>query len=248
MSTLTYADAAAPVRADLLAAHEAAWEHLAAPGSWWSGAERVAIATEVRGAWRCRLCRERKSALSPEAVSGDHDDEGALPASSVDAVHRITTDPGRLTRAWFEKTQAAGLAEGAYVELLGVVVTVVSIDSFCRGLGVALHPLPEPRLGEPSHYRPAAAQPGEAWVAMLPHAAPTGAEADLWNGRRTANVMRAMTVVPDEVRNLRRLSRAHYLEMEQVADPRASRRDSVLDRRQVELLAARVSALRECFY
>ena len=32
------------VRDDLAEAHRLAWEHIAAPGSWWSGAERVELA------------------------------------------------------------------------------------------------------------------------------------------------------------------------------------------------------------
>ena len=34
-----------PVRADLADAHRLAWEHIAAPGTWWSGAERVELAS-----------------------------------------------------------------------------------------------------------------------------------------------------------------------------------------------------------
>ncbi len=245
MTPLSYAAAALPVRPDLPAAHERAWTRLAAPGAWWTGAERVSIAAECRNAWRCAVCRERKASLSPYAVSGVHADLGALPEPAVDAIHRITTDPGRVSRAWFERTLQAGLDEGAYVELVGVVVTVVSIDSFCRGLGVPPHPLPEPLAGPPSRYRPAAARPGEAWVAMLPAGRPPGAEADLW-GPGIPNVARALSLVPDEVRTLKDLTRAHYLEPEQVVDPRNRR--GALDRMQMELLAGRVSALRECFY
>jgi len=32
------------VREDLADAHRLAWEHIATPGSWWSGAERVELA------------------------------------------------------------------------------------------------------------------------------------------------------------------------------------------------------------
>ncbi len=80
---------------------------------------------------------------------------------------------------------------------------------------------------------------------MIPPSGARGAEADLYPGPRAANVMRAMSLVPDAVRTLNRLSAAHYLPMGKVADPRARR---TLGRAQMELLAGRVSALNECFY
>jgi hypothetical protein len=243
---ISYTDAPVPVRSDLPEAHRLAWEWVARPGNWWSGEERVAIAAEVRKAWTCALCRERKAAPSPDPVDGEHDTVGKLPDPAIDAIHRIVTDPGRLTRAWFEQTQAAGLSDAHYVELVGVVVVVVSIDRFCRGLGVPLHPLPDSVPGEPSRYRPAAARPEGAWVPTIPSGAARGAEADLYAGLpRAANVIRALSLVPDGVRQLRQLSAAHYLSPEEMMDLGRGR---TLDRRQMELVAGRVSALRECFY
>src|SRR5688500_12860794 len=110
--TISYASAPFPVRDDLAEAHERFWRRLAAPGAWWSGAERVAIAAETRAARGCRLCGERKQALSPSAVSGTHDRATELSSAAVEAIHRVTTDPGRLSRAWLDRT----LAEGVSVE------------------------------------------------------------------------------------------------------------------------------------
>jgi alkylhydroperoxidase family enzyme len=245
MSGISYADASVPVREDLRAAHERQWQRLAQPGTWWTGRERVAIAAEVREAARCPLCRERKAPLSPQAVEGKHVSSGELPEAAVDVIHRVVTDPGRLTRAWFDNTLASGLTDAQYVELIGVVVTVVSIDSFCRGLGVPVHPLPEPAPGDPSRRRPPAAQPEGAWVPMIPNGAAKGAEADLYESRRTFNVARAMSLVPDEVRGLKDLGGVHYLPFAQINDLRAGRS---LSRAQLELIAGRVSALRECYY
>ncbi len=144
MTTISYDRAPVPVRKDLPEAHRRAWSRLASAGTWWTGAERVAIAQEVRNAAHCPLCSERKEVRSPQAVQGEHASLGQLSAAAVEAVHQITNDPRRLTRTWFEKCQADGLGDTHYVELVGVVVTVVSIDAFCRGLGVSPHPLPEP--------------------------------------------------------------------------------------------------------
>ncbi len=244
--TLHYESASLSVRSDLVAAHRRAWRRLASPGAWWSGSERVAIALQVRSAARCALCAERAAALSPNAVVGTHEPAPPLSAAAVEAAHRITRDPGRLSRAWRDGLGAGGLDDGRYVELIGVVVTIVSIDAFCRAIGVALHPLPVPIAGEPTRYWPPQARDDGAWVPMIPTFGATGAEADLWRRGKTGNVIRALSLVPDEVRTLKDLSAAHYLRDDQVANPRAHMEH--LSRPQMELLAGRVSALRECFY
>ena len=242
-----YSAASYAIRPDIPAAHRAAWERLARPGSWWSGAERVAIAAEVRAARGCALCAERKQALSPESVQGEHDSPGSLPASAIEVVHRITSDPARLSRSWFERIASAGLSDAHYVELVGILVAVVSIDGFHHALGLPLEPLPEPVPGEPSRYRPARAEGGPAYVPMIPAGGATGAESDLWSRTRTANVIRALSLVPDAVRQLKELSSAHYLAMDDVANPAAGG-GRAISRAQIELLAGRVSALNECFY
>ncbi len=240
-----YTASSASVSDELVAVHRAFWENLANPGSWWTGAERVAIAAETRRARACSLCRKRREGLSPASVQGEHDHLGALGPAAVDAVHRISTDPGRLTRAWYEQTLAAGLTDAQYVELLSVLVFVISIDNFNRALGVPLEPLPEARAGGPSRYRPKTARMDGAYVPMIPASDATGAEADLWNKNQTANVIRALSLVPDAVRMLKKLSSAHYIPFEEVVNPRFRRH---LDRSQIELIAGRVSVLNECFY
>ena len=246
MPGFAYTDSPVPVRADLPEAHRRAWRHLARPGPFLTGAQRVAAAEEVRRAWSCALCRERKEALSPAAVQGEHEGAGVLPPAMVDVVHRITTHPGGLSSGWFAETHEAGVSDGQYVELVGVVVTLVSIDQFRRGLGLAPEPLPEPEPGEPSGRRPPGLVEGEAWVPMLDPRRTGDEEKDLYPAGRTGNVLRALSLVPDEVRNLKNLSRAHYLTPQQMTD--LGRGTDALDRGQVELVAARVSSLRECFY
>ena len=245
MSDISYEASPAPVRDDLTASQQRAWKSLAEPGAWWTGAERVAIAAETRNARSCRLCNERRAALSAGAVSGEHDEIGGLPKAAVEAIHRITTDHGRLSKAWFEQTLAAGLEDGQYVEIVGVVVTIVSIDSFCRGMGLPPHPLPEAVPGEASRYRPSGATPGDAWVPTIGFLRARGPEADLYDGKPTGNVIAALSLVPDEVRTLKDLSATHYLSPDKMLDLTAARS---LDRAQIELVAARVSVLNECFY
>ena len=241
------------VRDDLRAAQGRYWRRLARAGANWSGAERVAIAREARHAPGCVFCRRLRAAVSPYALAGEHDvhpeSRGLLPAPAVDAVHRIVNDASRLTRAWYERTLAAGMTDGQYVELVGTVVSVLSIDAFCRAIGAPLHPLPEPEPGAASGYRPEIAAPdGESWVPMVPFDNSGTPEADLWPAKRTGNVIRALSLAPDEVRTLNDLGGAHYIDHGLVRDPSATRADGALTRAQIELVAGRVSILNDCFY
>jgi len=246
MIDISYGAAAVPVREDLATSHRRAWQRLAQPGNWWTGPERVAIAAEVRNAWNCPLCKARKAALSPYTIQGAHDSVSEVPAAAIDVIHRVVTDPGRLTQTWFDKTMGSHeITDGQYVEIVDVIVTVLSIDSFCRGIGVPLHPLPEANTGEPSRYRPATARLENAWVPMIPVEGAMGAEADLWGPGRVGNVIRALSLVPDAVRQLMDLSDAHYIPRERIMDFTCGRSVS---RPQMELIAGRVSALRGCFY
>jgi alkylhydroperoxidase family enzyme len=246
MVELDYSAAGVAVPEDLKQAHRFLWEHVRSPGTWWTGEQRVAMAAESRRASICSLCAGRKGALSPEAVEGRHEGSGGLPDTAVDAVHRIRTDPARLSRHWFERLVPASLEDAEYVELVGVVALVTGVDYFARALGIAPFPLPEPLAGEPSRQRPASAKPGAAWVPMIAPENADGPEADLYpEAPMIPNIMRALSLVPDQARALHRSSDAHYVPVSQIGDA-AVRRS--LDRMQMELVAARVSALNECFY
>lgn len=247
MGSFGYAVSPVLIDAGIVTAHREIWRRLAGAGTWWNGAERVAIAAEVRRAESCPLCRERKAALSPRVAVGEHEASAELPAAAVDAVHRIVTDASQLSEAWLEKLAAGGVPDGYYVELLGIVVAVFSIDEFHRGLGLSREPLPEPRAGAPSRRRPAGVAKRVAWVPTLSFRAAKHSAPDLYAGLpMAANVIAAMSLVPDAVRDLKRLSSVHYLPDGEVANPLA--RGEVLSRPQMELIAARVSAINECFY
>ena len=55
---------------------------------------------------------------------------------------------------------AAGLAEGAYVEISAIVAMTMMMDSFTRALGIPQSPLPAPGDGEPTKYHPPGGQKG----------------------------------------------------------------------------------------
>ena len=245
--TFDYSHSAVPVREDIPEAFNEVWQTIAKPGNWWRGADRVAIASETRNARKCPLCAERKAALSPYSIDGIHQNHSNLPSVAVDAVHRLATDASRLTRNWIEKCEESGLSDGQYVELLGVVVAVISIDGFHRAMGFALEPLPEPLEGEPSRYRPNAKDHG-SWVPTVDPSDVSPEEVDLYAGMpRVGNVISAMSLVPDSVRMMKRLSGVQYLAMSDVPNP-SSNGGRTLSRPQIELLAGRVSSLSDCFY
>lgn len=246
MSYFDYAEAGFEVREDLKAAHRAYWRRLAAPGSWWTGADRVAIAMEARAARSCSYCAERKASLSPYTGADRHDSVSGLPVAAVDAVHRIMTDQNRIKQSWIASNVDQGLSEEAYVELAGIVVALISIDDFHLGIGVPFEALPEPMAGDPDHYRPEHLTRDTGFVPMLTRDGAVGAEADLW-GERSANVLRALTLVPNALRDWKMLSAAQYLSIEGMANFVKDENRSI-DRAQMELVAGRVSSYNECFY
>ncbi|MCX2980262.1 hypothetical protein EYC98_05190 [Halieaceae bacterium IMCC14734] len=246
MSAFSYEHSPYPVRQDLQQVYRDYWSMLSHPGNWWSGTERVAIANEVRQATSCEYCAQRKQALSPYNFAGQHTHAGELDELTVDAVHRIITDQARITQDWVDSLEQTGMRPEKYVELLGIAVTVFSIDEFNRGLGLTPEPLPPAHPGEPNHYRPAQAIRGTGFVPMLPTQGATGQEADLW-GDHTANVLRALSVVPDAVRGWFMVAAGQYLDMAGMMQFSGDH-GRAINRMQMELVAGRVSAINECFY
>jgi hypothetical protein len=154
-------------------------------------------------------------------------------------------DSGRLSRSWFEGVVAGGLDVPRYVELVGVTSLTSGMDYFTRALGSRPFPLPTPFSGPPSQHRPTGAKTGTGWVPMIAPEDAVEAESDLYVGSFVPNIVRALSLVPDEVRALRVSSAAHYLPVVKTDDGSAPR---AIDRTQIELVAARVSALNQCFY
>jgi len=252
MADATDADSQRGVRPDLREVRARTWRHIAGPGTWWTGAERVAIAAEARAARGCALCAERRAALSPGAVTGAHTPAraGVLAPGVVDVIHRIVTDPGRLTQRWLRGVLASELDDARYVELVAVAVFTHGLDVFRRALGDEVEPLPAPEPGEPARVRPPLARDDGAWVPLVPDGAEGGAFARaLYGGCESVpNIGRALSLVPAEVSMLFELAAPHYMELPYVPDPHYEAPGRTLDRVQTELVAARVSSLNVCFY
>jgi len=241
------------MREELAATQAQAWQRLAAPGTWWTGAERVAIAAEARHAPTCPLCAARAAALSPFAVGGAHARlDSSLTDAAIEAVHRICTDPGRLGETWFLRLREAGLGEAAYVELVSVIAVVTAVDTFRRAAGLQPRVLPVPRGGAPTRRRPHGARPGLAWVATLAPEDVTPADPDLYRehpgprARYGANIHRALSLVPHSMIHWWDMLEAMYQSSSQMRD--FARDYRAVTHAQIELLAARVAALNRCEY
>jgi hypothetical protein len=247
-ATIDYRSTGIGVRDDIVASQTRAWQSLAAPGTWWSGAERVAIAREVRAARRCAWCAERKAALSPYAVGGTHDAATDLRPAIVDAVHRVVTDPGRLSRRWAGEVIAADVSDAHLVELVSVVCTVMVIDGFARTIGADPPPLPEPVAGDPSRRRPSEAVDEGYFVPTIPYTVGQRPELGLYEPDAfVPNVGRGLSLVPDAVRSAKDLMLAHYVQYAQVVTDYEPP-DRPISRSQMELVASRTSARNDCFY
>lgn len=226
MSANHLAAAALPVRDEVLQAHQATLAAFAQPGAWWNGADRLAIVRAVRAAPDCALCIARAESVTPNAVQGEHDSDGSLPPVAVEAAHRIRTDSGRLTRRWFDDLIDMGLQREAYAELTSLTASAVIVDTFAQAVGAEPPPLPEAADGEPSFEASDDVADGGAWL-------PVARE-----GR--ANILRSLGLVPSALALFfGTFNTSYYMR------PNAR---FAIGRRQVELVATRVSAVNQCFY
>jgi len=206
---------------------DAAWAELGRPGAQWTGAQRVAIAATARAA-APRPLWDRAPALaelSREATGS--------PLSSFVAglVERVAVEPSSLSRDdVLEVVDEIG--DAAYAELASVVTQVVCIDHNAAALGLAFRDLPEAEPGDPHGRRPDGMGDVGGHIQMT----------EVSDG---PNVRRSLSLAGADHERWMMLVFAMYSGSqfgEMVWDGRA------LTRPQVELLAARTSALNECFY
>jgi len=245
MASLSFDAAPVPVREDVAAALPWVWARIGEPGSWLTAAERTAIAAEARNVAGCALCAARKAAVSPYAVAGEHDHLGGMPDAWVDVVHRVVSDPGRLTERWFREVTDGGITPEQYVELIGVTVCVVGIDTFCRGIGQAAPAIPAPGEGAPSPDAPDQLDTELAWVPTLDPEPDGPLQREFYPGS-TAHIRRALTYVPATARSFWEMANTLYMTGAQMRDFGTEYR--AISHAQIEMIAGRVSALNQCVY
>ena len=221
------------VRDDLAEAHRLAWEHIARPGSWWTGAQRVELAGTVLSAiadddplppWIAVSLSDRLPA------------ERVAPDAAHDVAYRITRHAGTMVDD-VHRHVADAIGELPYVELCAIVSSVAAIAHFHRNVGLDVPALPEPVDGEPTGERPDDVV--EATLNWVPVAAPAD---------ETAAVVQAYSAVPGEWENTWRMASAQYMPADEMQHADWTRRAGGLTRPQMELVAAKVAQLRECFY
>lgn len=250
------------IRADLANAIDLARQRLVQPGTWWTGAQRRTIAEEARHARNCTLCQQRRKALSPYSVQGSHDMLGDFSPDALEAIHRLSTDSGRLTEKWVKDVTAGDLSEEAYVEIVGIVATITALDTFDYVVGststdaavdtavseFANCPgqLPNPEPGEPTRHRPKGAKRNLAWVRTLAPEDVEPADPNPYPVHGKANIHRGLSLVPQEVFNFFDLDVELYIQDSQLRDYGNSPR--AINRAQIELIAGRASAINNCHY
>ena len=236
-----YADSAYPVRADLAAIHASQIAQLGAPGTWGTGAQRLAIAVESRRASYAAGLLEAPANPGVESVL-------VLPEVARRVVERLAVSPKDVNLASYEEALKGGLSDTEYVEIVGLVSRVTNFDIFARGIGVSLRPLPAPQPGTPSRERPGVAVTELAWVPTIPNPPDGGELADeLYGGHPKPYIIRALSLVPSELRAHLELEQVQYLPLNHVLEYDFQHHDG-LTRAQVGVVAGRVSAINECFY
>ena len=211
-----------------------------------TGAGRIAVARVTRHAPDCELCQLQNAALFPSAVEGTHDSVTVLPAAYVEIIQRVTNDSTLLSKSWFEGVIASGLAEMVYVEIVAVIGIVHSVDVFCRTLDIPAPALPAPVSGQPTRIRPVGAKHLDHLVATSVPEDLTLGDTDIYADSNAANIYRALSLVPDEVRTFRDLDDHLYLPANDIFDLETDYR--AISHAQIELIAGRVSANNHCLY
>jgi len=234
-----------PIRDDLRQSHAQAWAAIAKPGTWLTGARRLAVAAEIRQARHCRFCAQLRDSLSPN-LKGEHESLGALAPAEVELIHRVVSDPGRLSEPWTQSILAMGLSEGEYVEIVGIIALVMIMDAFTRAIGVPEQPLPQPVAGEPSRYRPPGARKDACWLPIVEPVDAVEADGFMYPSPKAGYIYRGLSLVPESLRNYWALANIHYLPGQVIYQFDKSIR--AISRPQTEILAARVSALHQCAY
>jgi alkylhydroperoxidase family enzyme len=210
------------VRPDLAAAHARSLEHVRRRGATLTAARRVQIA-------RCARAAYLDPEPSPPWVRPFGD-------AHLDVAHRVARHAGTVTEAWYREMLAEGMSELEWVEVVGVVCATVPPVAFARAIGAPLPEVDDALDGDAptGHVAERLAAATLNWV-------PVAAPADI-----RASVVQALSALPDEFDNLWRLAAAQYMSDSDMADPAWSR--GTLSRPQMELVAGRISRIRECFF
>jgi hypothetical protein len=236
-----YPDSQYAVPDEIAAVHARQLEGIVAPGTWGSGSQRRAVAVEARNAGY-------EAGLLEPPPAGPEEPELELPEVARRVVRTVAASVHDLTKDFYDQAIADGLRDAEYVEIVGVVSRLVDLDVFARGVDVSPRPLPVPTTGEPARERPNTALIEYAWVPTIPNGSAGGEiGAALYHGHPMPYIVRALSLVPNELRAHVELEEAHYTRLDKLFDYEYQHHDG-LTRPQAEVVAGRVSVLNDCFY
>jgi hypothetical protein len=134
---------------------ERTWQHIAAPGSFYKGGERVEVAAIARA--RLRSGERPATSLTPTVV---------------DTIEKFAVDAHTITGGWVAERERSGISGPAYVELLSVTSFTVVLDTFAFGVGVDPHPLPTPVPGDSTGEVDERAEVQGGWIPTVGRAFP----------------------------------------------------------------------------
>jgi len=137
------------IRTDITDALRRAMARLGLPGSWHTGAHRIAIAGEFRRA---------RAGLDAAAD---------LPPGSLEAGRAVAVDAAEIDQDRVDHFASIGLPLHGYVEVVGVVSRIAAVDAFHRALGYEAPPFPDPTPGPPTGLFDQTAKPSKGFVPML---------------------------------------------------------------------------------
>lgn len=145
-----------PVPTDLGTLFSQVWNHIAQPGTTWSGPEAIAIARASRAA----------------RYQSESDSYTDLPRAALDASARLASRPALVSQEWVQEITAA-IGEPRYVELVGILSAVTAVDTITMAIGHGLEPLPSPVDGPPfSRNGSGRLRRNRTWVSMAGQSAP----------------------------------------------------------------------------
>ena len=237
-----YPDSELTIRASLDAAHQKTIMSFSAPGRWWSAKQRVAIVAAARDA-RCEAGLQDQSVQDPSA--------GVIPPAAEAVARRVAVSTNDLDRGFYDQAITDGLSDAEYCEIVGVVARASNVDVFARGIGVPPRKLAQAGEEQPSRVRPEILLDEGAWTKTIPGGRRGKQEAMDTYGTNAVEgapfIYRALSLVPEEAQDLIALGASQYVEIANFMDLNFTY-EPTISRQQVELLAARVSAINECFY
>ncbi len=237
-----YSDSEYPVPDLLDELHRDETTSLSSVGTWGSAEQRHAVATAARNA---------RYQMGVQESAGDANDltDDSLPAAVKRIAEEVAQGGTNIDADFCQQAQNEGVTEGAYVEVVSVAARTVNLDVFARGIGVPGRQLVRPDGNEtPSFERPEEAVDEGFFASTIPNGPAGGKTGEaLYGGQPAGNILRTLSLVPEEARNVMRLVQTQYYDNSTFMDFSAQRHHA-LTRAQMEVVATKVSAHHQCFY